>query len=253
MSSPEYEIATALFCFAPKGASTDGMRIATGTDEPASMGNFISRGNLHHSLGLAPAPRQVLVVEHGYGAPAGAEDVGDFQEHFEARVEALFLVVEGVVAVLADEDDAVDGELVAAEGERVGDGAEDGHAVLLGAFAAHVSFRHLFREHADDLRPRVRRLVVLLVPFQVFADYHVGVRPGPVFGDDRGDALGFSRGGQWQRGGGQKCTALHIRRTPAYQMCYSEDQVCSVLVLASFDNPGLSVLVYYCFDSPVCK
>jgi hypothetical protein len=30
-------------------------------------------------------------------------------------------------------------------------------------------------EHGYDLRPRIRRLIVLVIAFEVFADQHVGV------------------------------------------------------------------------------
>jgi hypothetical protein len=51
------------------------------------------------------------------------EDIGDLQEHLKTGVELLLFVVGGVVAVFANEQDAVDGELGATEGQRFGDGA----------------------------------------------------------------------------------------------------------------------------------
>src|SRR5690348_3468297 len=63
----------------------------------------------HHLLGSFPAIRQVLVVEDRYGAPGLAKDLDDLLHQLEARIEDLALVVAGVVAVLADEEDPLNG------------------------------------------------------------------------------------------------------------------------------------------------
>ena len=74
----------------------------------------------------------MLVVKDGRRAAGAAVGVGDLEEHLETRIERLRLVVHRVVAVLADQQHAVDGKVVAAERERLVDRAEDRHPILGG-------------------------------------------------------------------------------------------------------------------------
>ena len=124
-------MATAWFCFAPKGVSMAGIRQATGADEPASIGNFSSREISTIRFACRKFQERCLSLKTGTAAAGLAEDIGDLEEHLEARIELLLFVVDGIVAVLANQQHAIDGELVAAQRERVGDGAEDRHIILL--------------------------------------------------------------------------------------------------------------------------
>ncbi len=92
------------------------------------------------------------------------------------RIQLLLFVVCGVIAVLADQQDSVYREFVATQGQRVNGRTENRYVILLGALAADVLLRNLFRKHGHDFRARVWRLVVLIVAFEVFADHDVGVR-----------------------------------------------------------------------------
>ena len=68
----------------------------------------------------------MLVVEYGRALAGRAIDRGDLFEKLVARVEVLALFIVAVAAVLADEQDAVDGEGRAALRQGVGDGGIDG-------------------------------------------------------------------------------------------------------------------------------
>ena len=109
-------------------------------------------GSIVHLARPIPVPRQVLVVEYRGRFAGGAEDCGHLLEEFVARVELLPFGIVGIVAVLGDEQHAVDGEVVAAQGQRVGDGGVDvelGEA--RGALAAQISLVHLIDVERDQI------------------------------------------------------------------------------------------------------
>ena len=81
----------------------------------------------------------MFVDEDGAGAAGAAEDVDHLFKELEAGVEVLLLFVVGVIAVLADEDDAIDGELAGAEGEGAGDVGGEGDVVGGGEALADVA------------------------------------------------------------------------------------------------------------------
>ncbi len=101
-------------------------------------------------FGVGPGRGEVLIVEEGHGFLAPREDIGDGLEETAARIELLALVVVGVIAVLADAQDAVDGQLLAAERQGIGDIVVDFEIVLLGEIAAHVLIGELIDEHRHD-------------------------------------------------------------------------------------------------------
>ena len=76
-------------------------------------------GRVDHLLREVPAPGEVLVVEDRHAAATLAKDLHGFVEELVARVERLALFVDGVVAVLANDDHSIDGQLVAAEAQRL--------------------------------------------------------------------------------------------------------------------------------------
>ena len=67
---------------------------------------------IHHALGPVPVPGQVLVVENGDRSAAASEDVDRLLEKLKTRVEGLAFFVSWVPAVLADQQNAVDGKPV---------------------------------------------------------------------------------------------------------------------------------------------
>ena len=111
-------------------------------DRQAGAGH---EGELHsprrvvHLLGVVPVPGEVLVVEHGHGAVARPEHLDDLLEELVARIARLALFVARVLAVLADQHHAVNGELAAAAGQGLRDGRIDFHGGESGrAVAAQV-------------------------------------------------------------------------------------------------------------------
>ena len=93
----------------------------------------------HHLGALGPVRREMLVVEDGDAAAARLEDLDDLLEELIPRIERLPLVVLRIVPMLADDDDAIDGELRGPQGQRLGDGRHDRHAMPLGPARARSS------------------------------------------------------------------------------------------------------------------
>src|SRR6267142_1668938 len=129
----------------------------------------------------------MFVAEDRHALAASPEGIGNLQEQFIARVEMLALLVPRILAMLADQEHAIDGKPGAAQCQAFPDGGIDRHVVLAGHIAAHVVLRYLSRVHRYDFRARAWRLTVLAKAFQVFAYDDVSMRVGPVFGYDRGD------------------------------------------------------------------
>ena len=71
----------------------------------------------------------MLVVVDRHTPPGSAEDGDDLFEEPSPRVEVLALPVVRVIAVLADEEDAVHGQPIAAERQCVPHGARQPDAV----------------------------------------------------------------------------------------------------------------------------
>ena len=67
----------------------------------------------------------MLVVEDGHALAGLAKDLDDFLHECGARIEDLTAFVARIVAVFADEQDALDGQFVAAERQGVGNRARD--------------------------------------------------------------------------------------------------------------------------------
>ena len=102
----------------------------------------------------------------------------------------LLLLVERVVAVLADEDHPVDGEGGAAQRERLPDGGVDGEAVAGGDLAGEVVRGDLVGVERGDPHPGLDPGVEEVVPLEQLGDQDVGVGERAVLGDDGGDARG---------------------------------------------------------------
>ena len=75
----------------------------------------------------------MLVVEDRHAAAVGLEHFDALLEELVARVLNLPLGVDRIVAMLADDHDAVDGQLIAAAAKRLGDRRIDLEAELFGA------------------------------------------------------------------------------------------------------------------------
>src|SRR5436309_7155459 len=102
----------------------------------------------------------------------------------------LPLLVIRIIAMLADEQYAIDGQPIAAQRQSLPDGGVDGHIVLFGLLAAHIVFRYLSGVHRNDLRARARRLAVLAKSFEIFANDDIGVGVVAILGHNGSDALG---------------------------------------------------------------
>ena len=141
--------------FRPSGISSAGSRQVTGRLDPAISGTFWALARSTICWRLDPAVREVLVDEDRHRPARGPEDVEHLAEEPAARIELLELVVIGILAVLGDQQDGVDGQLARAQGQRVGDRRAEPDPVLLRLGPAQVGRRRgLLDEQAGDLERR---------------------------------------------------------------------------------------------------
>ena len=106
---------------------------------------------------------------------------------------------ERVVAVLRDQEDAIDGQAARAQREGVGDPGLDREAVGGGEQAADVVGGLLVRVERHELQGKVAARAVEHVRQEQAADDHVGVGVVPVLGDNRRHAPGAVLG--WRKVG----------------------------------------------------
>src|SRR5690348_5582502 len=96
----------------------------------------------------------MLVVEHRHDAAILAKDIDDLAKELVAWIFLLPELVGRIVAVLADDEDGVDVEPIAAAAQRLGDGLVDGEAELLGPAAAEIVLRRLIDISGDNIERR---------------------------------------------------------------------------------------------------
>ena len=85
----------------------------------------------------------MLVVEDGHYSLTGAEDLDHLLEEPAAGVELLTFRRERIIAVLRDEQNAIDRQLVSAEGQRLRGRFDQRNAPLPGERPADVRVGHL--------------------------------------------------------------------------------------------------------------
>ena len=130
----------------------------------------------------------MLVAENGDRAFALGEDLAHLLEKPPPWIEDLPPGVFRIFAVLADDDHAIDGELLAAERDRALDGVKQAKAVFLRQSPAHVLGANLIdvQRHELEVRPL---LAVVVVALDDFADDEVGVRPAVIHRGHRRNLL----------------------------------------------------------------
>src|SRR5260370_38805800 len=105
----------------------------------------------------------MLVAEDRHAFAAGPESIGNLEEQFVTRIEMLALLVPRILAMLADQEHAIDGKPGASQRQAFPNGRIDRHMVLAGHLTAHVVVRYLSRVHRHDFRARARRLAILAI------------------------------------------------------------------------------------------
>ena len=93
----------------------------------------------------------MLVTEDRNRLAGFAKDFRDTLDDAMARIELLTAAIEWVAAMLADEQNRIDSEVISAEGHRLADCREDREAMLPAQRTTHVFDRDLVSEHRDDL------------------------------------------------------------------------------------------------------
>ena len=135
----------------------------------------------------------MLIIEHGHGRPASLDDGHDVVEEPLAGILALALGVDRILAVLADRQHGVDGQPVAPEAERLGDGRIDRDRVLFGYVAGHVVGVGLVEVERCDLEAWLGPAAVEQVGLEEVLEDDVGVVAVAQLGDDRRDLRPLAR------------------------------------------------------------
>ena len=132
------------------------------------------------------------------------EDADDVVHEAVARIELLVSDVGRVVAVLADEQHAVDVEFAAAEREGLADAGDCPDAPAPGKAVADVGVVFLLDEEGSDVARRFMVRVVDPPSFEEARDEVVAVRSHVVGGRQRCDSLAPVPGRERERGPGRK-------------------------------------------------
>ena len=90
--------------------------------------------------------------------------------------------------MLADDEDAVDGQVIAAAAQGFGDGRIQAEAELAGAVGTLVTGRALVDVHGDNMDVRIMPHPLVRVTDQEAVDEMLGVREVGIDGGDDGDA-----------------------------------------------------------------
>ena len=147
-----------------------------------------------HLLRPVEVPRQMFVIEDRNRSAVFAKDIGRLFEEFVARVLLLTDRVDRIIAVLADDQDRIDGQFVTAATHRFGDRLEDREAKFFGSFEAQITFRMLIDIRGDDIERRVMPATLLGIPDKEPLRHVPRVRPVPPLGRDDREAFAFLGG-----------------------------------------------------------
>src|SRR5262249_41378479 len=98
---------------------------------------------------------EMLVRKEGHGFAGAREDFHDALHELVARVEFLATFVPGIVAVLSDKTNRIDGQIVPAQRYRILDGWIDGEPMFFGKTPAEIIGRNLVGVERHDTRARL--------------------------------------------------------------------------------------------------
>jgi hypothetical protein len=97
----------------------------------------------------------MLVIEDRDAAPFRLEDFDDVLEELVTRIKRLPEFVARVIAMLADDHHAIDGQFVRTERERVGDAGGKLEIVTFRAAAREIAFGKLIDVKPGEIDPRL--------------------------------------------------------------------------------------------------
>ena len=133
-------------------------------------------GRRRHRARLLAIIRQMLVAKDGHTSAGLVKDFDDLLEKLKAGIELLPLLVKRIIAVFADEQDAVHRELVAAKRQRAANVRVEREAVLASVFLTQVARAGLRDVHASDAVIGIVHLAVAEIAVEEPAAEVVGVR-----------------------------------------------------------------------------
>src|SRR5690349_5977297 len=129
----------------------------------------------------------MLVAKEGHRAIAGAIDVYNLTEEFVARIFCLAFFVFRVMAVLANQHDAIDGQFVTAKRKRLGNREAEPHGRMArAAFTAQIVLADLVDVERNEIERRMMILAMPAVSIEETVDNMLGVRILEIPGDDGG-------------------------------------------------------------------
>ena len=130
----------------------------------------------------------MFVAEQWRGASAAAVDIDNLLEKFVPRPLDLTLFIARVTPVLADQQDAVNGQLPATECQRLRNRRIDLHArKLTGPVTAQIALGNLVGIERHQVHRGEMVTAVPRVTPQQTIDKMLGMRPTAVLGHDGGD------------------------------------------------------------------
>ena len=98
----------------------------TGKLEPAMSGTFRLLAWSTICCASARLYERCLSMKTGTAAPDDFEDFEHFAKEPPARIELLELFVVGILAMLGDQEDGIDGQLAGSQGESIGNRSGSG-------------------------------------------------------------------------------------------------------------------------------
>lgn len=168
-----------------------------------------------HPPRLLPLVGELLIDEHRTRTAACLKHPHHLLEVLVARIELLVLLVGRIVAVLADEENAVNSQFAGTERKGLGDSGRFANAI--GASQAPPYVRRMKLIHPQRRHLERRRVILFIdpVPFQEAGNEIVRVRPDVIGRGEAGDALSSgqrARQGRRRRTG-QELAPIHGSRT----------------------------------------
>ena len=150
----------------------------------------------------------MLVGKDRHRTTGSGKDAADLLEKIAPRIEVLFLFVPGIVAVLADNQHAINSQLTPPQTQCRGDAKVDLHTVFARQLFAHIALAPLIHVHRDDIYIRGQQLAVGGKALEEFADNHIGMRKGIIGGGNGGDLLALGHFLQLQVDFGHQCMPI---------------------------------------------
>src|SRR5262249_37867368 len=126
----------------------------------------------------------VLIAEHRHDTTARFKDPDDLAQQPPLRILNAVIFAARIITMLADEEHAIDRQLVATQRQRPRDRVIDRKAVLFRQAAAHIIGRKLIDIGTDELQLRKLTLAIERISLHQPRANHIRMRIMPPDGRD---------------------------------------------------------------------